>query len=293
MTLGFRLSGPSPDPKTLDPREAAVRPDLADVALAGRIARAHYACPVVRRVAVSVVDLRSGPEAHAPAVSQLLFGEGFAVLDLGAGAAWGYGLHDHYVGYVDAATLTAEGQGGRPVLVGPGDGLLLADPTSKARVVAWLPAGAELAVGDGEGEFLPVVAGPGAGGYVHRRHVMPGPAPDWVAVAEGFLGAPYRWGGRARTGLDCSGLLQVARKLVGRPARRDSDMLFADAGPDLGPGEPCRRGDLAWWPGHIGVMVDDERLLHANAFHMRVTLEPLHEVEARLGVPARRRRPLG
>jgi len=43
-----------------------------------------------------------------------------------------------------------------------------------------------------------------------------------------------------------------------------------------------RRGDLIFWKGHMGVMLDEARLLHANAFHMAVAIEPLAEAIARI-----------
>jgi hypothetical protein len=42
------------------------------------------------------------------------------------------------------------------------------------------------------------------------------------------------------------------------------------------------RGDLIFWKGHTGVMLDAERLLHANGHHMRVAIEPLRVAEKRI-----------
>ena len=41
--------------------------------------------------------------------------------------------------------------------------------------------------------------------------------------------------------------------------------------------EALQRGDLVFWPGHVGLMLDGRRLLHANAFHMMTAIEPLAE----------------
>ena len=43
-----------------------------------------------------------------------------------------------------------------------------------------------------------------------------------------------------------------------------------------------RRGDIVFWQGHIGIMLDATRLLHANGHHMAVAIEPLAEAEARI-----------
>jgi cell wall-associated NlpC family hydrolase len=59
-------------------------------------------------------------------------------------------------------------------------------------------------------------------------------------------------------------------------------MQAAAPGRDLAADEAPRRGDLIFWRGHVGVMVDETRFLHANAFHMAVALEPLAATLARL-----------
>ena len=103
-----------------------------------------------------------------------------------------------------------------------------------------------------------------------------------VAVAEAFLGAPYRWGGRGGAGIDCSGLVQVALGACGIAVTGDTDMQREAPG-DLLPVEArLLRGDIVHFPGHVGLMVDEERLIHANAHWMAVIIEPLADVVARL-----------
>jgi hypothetical protein len=43
-----------------------------------------------------------------------------------------------------------------------------------------------------------------------------------------------------------------------------------------------KRGDLVFWKGHVGVMRDTTNLLHANAFHMAVAIEPIAGAVARI-----------
>jgi cell wall-associated NlpC family hydrolase len=43
-----------------------------------------------------------------------------------------------------------------------------------------------------------------------------------------------------------------------------------------------RRGDLIFWKGHVAMARDAETMIHANAFHMAVAVEPIVEAVARI-----------
>jgi cell wall-associated NlpC family hydrolase len=133
-------------------------------------------------------------------------------------------------------------------------------------------------------------------GWLPTSHISPiGRAMvEPAAVIERFLGAPYLWGGRDSLGLDCSGLVQQALYACGLSCPRDTGEQQAIGAPvrrrDL------RRGDLVFWRGHVGMMLDADRLCHANAHHMAVAVEPLDRAIRRIlgsggGRPTAYRRP--
>ena len=43
-----------------------------------------------------------------------------------------------------------------------------------------------------------------------------------------------------------------------------------------------QRGDLIFWKGHVAIVRDGASMLHANAFHMAVAIEPIGEAIARI-----------
>src|SRR3546814_13631564 len=83
----FGLTGSS---QVFDPRVVAIRPDLADVAVAGTHFAPHYAAPMMMSGVLPDAVMRGSPALAAEQTSELLFGEGFALLDLTGGWAWGY-----------------------------------------------------------------------------------------------------------------------------------------------------------------------------------------------------------
>lgn len=258
-----------------DPRLTLSRPDLPDPPT------------VMRRVVRPVTTLWQDPASRRPA-TQLLWGEAFEVAELRDGIAWGQAPRDGYVGFVEAAALADPGPAPTHAVAVPLTHLYPA-PDVKAPPLAALPHGAPVAVAALGDRFAETPEG-----FVPARHLSDRPAPDPVTVAEAFLHAPYLWGGRTVMGIDCSGLVQQALRAAGVPAPRDSDMQ-AGFGLAIPEGAPLRRGDLICWKGHVGIMQDASRLLHANAFHMQVVSEALAEAVARIAaagggpVTARRR----
>lgn len=92
----FALNGPSIE---LDARTHALRGDLADIALAGKIFVPHYAKPMeMRSKASSVIYAEADPNSEQRVV--LHAGQRFMAVDLTGGWAWGFAAETHIVGYV-------------------------------------------------------------------------------------------------------------------------------------------------------------------------------------------------
>jgi hypothetical protein len=90
---------------------------------------------------------------------------------------------------------------------------------------------------------------------------------DPVAEARAYLGAPYRWGGMTRAGIDCSGLVHMAYRRLGLLVPRDADQQEA-AGTTLSADE-LRPGDLVTYGDerettHVAFWLGDGRILHAT-----------------------------
>jgi hypothetical protein len=190
------------------------------------------------------------------------------------GWAWGQLAGDGYVGYMSANALRPVGPAMTHKVVAART-LVFPGPSIKLPPSGGLPFGARLSVA----RIVEPFAVTTTGACVPLRHLAPIDAveSDHVAVAELFLHAPYLWGGKTSYGLDCSALVQVALNACGISCPRDSDLQEKSLGaplasPDL---EKLQRGDLMFWKGHVAIVRDPDTLIHANAYHMAVTVEPI------------------
>jgi hypothetical protein len=263
-----------------DRRITPARPDLAAEKLRGLVQAERYVAGEARRISAPSTPLKREPHPQAAYETEALAGEPVTVYDEdGEGWAWVQLETDGYVGWLSVNALGAADPAPTHRVAALRT-FLYPGLSIKAEPLGALSIGAEVAVSRFDGDFAVTLQG-----AIHAGHLAPVGRfePDFVAVAERFLGVPYLWGGKTSLGIDCSGLTQVALAAAGIAAPRDSDMLAARTGTPLAVDTgDLQRGDLIFWKGHVGIMQDARTLLHANGFHMAVASEPLAQARDRI-----------
>jgi cell wall-associated NlpC family hydrolase len=235
----------------------------------------------VREVIDPQAPVRRSPSPDAALDTEALKGERVLVEETSP-EGWCRGRleADGYTGWLPTNALAAPGPAATHKVAAPRT-LVFPGPSIKLPPLEGLSLGCRLGVARFEEPF----AVTHSGGYVPTRHLarLDTFAPDMVAIAEAFLHVPYLWGGKTSLGLDCSALVQVALTACGVPCPRDSSMQEAALGAALARDlSALRRGDLLFWKGHVAIVSDPGTLIHANAFHMAVAIEPIGEAIARI-----------
>jgi len=259
----------------LDPRINAFRADLAAQSFKGRLEATNFVPGIPHQVAIGLLGLHGSPDPESSLNNQLLYGENFMVYEIKDGWAWGQAEKDGYVGYCRAEGLS-------PDLfptthhVSALSTHLYKEPDVKSKAVAQVFMMSKLSILSmvPENGFVQLVDGH----WVYATHISNIAGQDPVAEALKLLYVPYLWGGCSSAGIDCSGLIQLSFATTGQEVPRDSDMQENFIGEKLPDDAVPERGDLAFFPGHVGFMLDDMHLLHANAHHMRVSIDPLRDV---------------
>ncbi len=259
-----------------DPRLHPWRDDLAAAHLQGEVDAPRFVTGKEEQIIASASALRARPDEDAPQDSQLLYGEGFCVYEVKDGWAWGQSLQDDYVGYVMADDIGEWRTPTHKVAALRSFIYNAADIKTPPRM--GVSMGAILCVADIDDDFARLQDG----GFIYAPHIVPIDAyeSDHIEVARRFIGAPYLWGGRESSGLDCSALVQLALAACGHAPPRDSDMQQARLGREVKTPEV---GDIVFWQGHVGFLSAPNVLLHANAFHMATVEEDFDTACARIG----------
>ena len=92
-----------------------------------------------------------------------------------------------------------------------------------------------------------------------------------IQFASGYLRAPYLWGGRTPLGIDCSGLVQLAFKMIQISLPRDASQQVL-LGNNVDFFEEHQIGDVAFFDNeegkiiHTGIVCGKNKILHASGF---------------------------
>ncbi|WP_144281780.1 C40 family peptidase [Chryseobacterium echinoideorum] len=88
-------------------------------------------------------------------------------------------------------------------------------------------------------------------------------------TAKEFLNIPYLWGGKSFFAVDCSGFTQLVYKIHNIKLPRDAYQQ-AEVGELLSFVEESQPGDLAFFENsegkiiHVGIMLDNQKIIHAS-----------------------------
>ena len=215
---------------------------------------------------LAIVPLRDMPAQKAQQVSQMLFGEGFEVLETQGEWLQIQTENDGYIGWIqviqavllDAKTYYQNQQKRFQ---------LTTEPVTLVRKIAdgsllYLPAGSrivgveqnQLSIGSTTFELL---------------HQFLPDKNSIINYAYSYLNTPYLWGGRTHFGIDCSGFSQAVYRQQGIQLKRDA-WQQAEQGEVVAFLQSALPGDLAFFDNadgkivHVGIMLNNEQIIHAS-----------------------------
>lgn len=211
------------------------------------------------------VPLRSAPTHKSEMVSQVLFGEKYAVTDKSGSWLKINTSFDNYNGWIDIDHLqhTADESISSGHVLNRSLVCFKNDMTKMN-----LEAGCEIFDPDFENKTFAVgkniykTSEEFSNKYISTDDSLPD-------IAMKFINAPYIWGGRIPSGIDCSGLTQLSYKLFGIAIPRDAPDQ-AEEGKVIDFIDEAIPGDLAFFDdvrgriSHVGMILSKGLIIHAS-----------------------------
>ena len=229
--------------------------------------------------------MKSEPTETSSLETECLFGEKIEILDEYSDWVYCKLNTDNYHGWVKKKALGKTKNPTHRVITNRS--FVYADKDPMSNHLLYLPLGAQLVINNIDSEWaeISLYSNETQIGYVPSKHIvsLDHKVKDWVAIAELFLGTPYRWGGRDTIGIDCSALLQLSYQTYGENIPRNTSEQVQLKKKSIKDIDDLKRGCVVFWKGHVGIMIDKFNCIHANAFHMQTKIEPLNQIINRIG----------
>jgi len=214
---------------------------------------------------LAIAPLRAEPSERAEQVSQILFGETFEIMEWTGQWVRIITAFDGYEGWLNKLLFTTLDQTSyQSLIINPAPFTAIPVTLVRKRIdnsMVYLPFGSSLSFLDGT---IVDIAG-------DAFEIMTeiGEQPDFEVIAKSFLNTPYLWGGRTHFGIDCSGFTQAVMRTQNILLKRDAYMQ-AEQGHTVDFLQEAKLGDLAFFDNdegrivHVGVMLNNERIIHAS-----------------------------
>jgi cell wall-associated NlpC family hydrolase len=226
-------------------------------------------------VCQTLAAFRKEPFEHSEMVSQVLFGETFAIIEEFNDWLRVSLTLDSYEGWIDKKVCIIIDQEQMDLLSlhnasSVATRLFTAKPNNSELPIRLCPGSTLYNFNAENGTFKLI-------GKEYKTFNLPfdGTSEDkienLILYAKEFINAPYLWGGRSPYGIDCSGLVQVVFKMIGISVPRDaSQQIFL--GTTIEFINLAQPGDLAFFDDeegnitHVGIILPNNLIIHSSGF---------------------------
>ncbi len=217
----------------------------------------------------SVCDMKSSPNFRSLNVHQLIFAEGVKVLDSDGDYIFAKDLRTGFEGWVKKSCLLFTSFKKYGEWLKSGETRIVKDRFAllKGNETLYIPFGSRFPTVRKENKSFCILPN----GDMFKIELERCKSVSTVSKEEIhevwklFLGTPYLWGGTSTYGTDCSGFVGRMYDYIGVELPRDSDQQ-AEITSNVKV-EEAQFGDLIFFPGHVGMYIENGKMVHANLHH--------------------------
>lgn len=240
---------------------------------------------VLKQVCVPFTPILSSYGKNSLLETEALYGEKIKILKTYNDWYYGELNTDGYKGWIKKNDLTHVNKVNFRISVSLS--IINKEPNHKSRVITYLPMGAHLYAINYNIKWHKVILNLNKKkvfGFIPTTNISKIGTinKDWVNCSKSFLSCPYKWGGRTYLGLDCSALLQLSLQIAGIILPRNSGDQINTKYMTYVKDRILNKGDIIFWPGHVGIMVSTKKMIHSNASTGNTVIQSLKDVNMKI-----------
>ena len=238
----------------------------------------------MKQISVPLCNLTQEPNINSSLETQLLFGEKIEIIEKKGKWIFCRSMYDNYKGWIKNHCVS-DVQLNNFQISNPMS-YIYNKPNIKSKPITKLFFNSKIKILE-KNEVWSLCEFNGKKGYIFQNHLtsINSITKDnliWVENAKKFLNVAYFWGGKSFLGLDCSALIQLAIQSLQSPFPRNSNDQFKSKILKNTTIHDIKKGVLIFWDGHVAIALNKDHILHANAFHMKVKVEPFLRAKKRI-----------
>ena len=225
---------------------------------------------------LSFINVYKNPNTKSELVTQLLYGDTFKILNKKKYWIKIKNNSDNYKGYIIRKNFPTNQKYTHKIYCLSSK--LYSKPSFKFKIKKKLSFGSKIKVTEKKGKFYKF-----DNLWIEKKNLKPKnyKTKNIFSFVRKFINVRYKWGGKFHEGIDCSALIQLLINFNNKYCPRDAkdQIKYFKKKVKL---EKIKKNDLIFWKGHVAIVLNQKKLIHAYGPYKKVVIMPIKKTIQRI-----------